>query len=427
MGLAVSTVLLLLAFWGVPLFVVIGMATLYSLHFIANVDTSAMMGEIYRLTSTPAFVAIPLFIYAGYVMAESKCADRIIRLSKALIGWMPGGLAIVCIIACAVMTALTGASGITIIALGGILLPALMKEKYPEMFSLGLITSSGSLGLLFPPSLPLILYGVVSNTNVEELFIAGIVPGIVRVLMVVLYSFWKGMKLKVKKVPFSRKEAWAAIKEASWEIPLPIVIFVGIYGGFFTAAEAAAVAAFYVTIVEVFIYKDIPLKKLPKVMLESIVVKGGVIIILGVAMGLTNYLIDQQVPLQTLDILQTTISNKYVFLLLLNVFLIVVGFLMDIFSAIVVVVPLIVPIATNFGIDPVHLGIIFVTNLEIGYIHPPVGINIILASYRFKKPVMRVFLSTLPYLVLMLITLLIITYVPEIMIRIHTPQIVLSY
>ncbi len=360
-------------------------------------------------------------------MAKSKSADRIIRLSKALIGWLPGGLAIVSIIAMAIMTALTGASGITIIALGGVLLPALFKEKYPKMFSLGLITSSGSLGLLFPPSLPLILYGLVAKTNVEELFIAGIIPGVIRVLIVVFYSLWRGTKIKVKKAAFSLQEAWAAIKDAAWEIPLPLVIFGGIYGGIFNAAEAGAVAAFYLTVVEVFIYKDIPLRKLPKVMLESIVVKGGVIIILGVALGLTSYLIDQQVPERTLDVLRAHISSKVVFLLMLNVFLIIVGFLMDIFSAIVVVVPLIVPIATSFGIDPVHLGIIFITNLEIGYIHPPVGINIILASYRFKQPVMRVFLSTLPFLGLMLITLFIITYVPELMIRIHRPQIVLPY
>jgi len=327
---------------------------------------------------------------------------------------MPGGLALVVLLSCAFFTAFTGASGVTIVALGGLLYPILLAEGYKERFSLGLVTTSGSLGLLFPPSLPIILYALVAEQSIDKLFVAGILPGLLLIAILGLYSIIAGKRSHVQKVPFTWPDLGRAIKGAGWEIPLPFLIVGGIYSGAFTATEAASITAFYVLVVEVFVYKDLRLgTDVPRVMRESMMLVGAILAILGTALGLTNYLIDQQVPQKLFEIVQAQVDSRITFLIILNAFLLIVGMMMDIFSAILVVVPLIVPIATQFGVHPVHLGIIFLTNLEIGYLTPPVGLNLFLSSLRFRKPVLEITRSVLVFIGLLLVALLVITYVPE--------------
>lgn len=406
--------MILCALCGAPLFVFFGGLALF-LFWAVSIDTSAVVIEMYRMASAPTLVAIPLFTFAGYLMAESKTPQRLVNLSRALFGWMPGGSAIVALVACAFFTAFTGASGITIIALGGLLYPILLKEKYAEKFSLGLLTTSGSLGLLFPPSLPLILYALIARVNVDELFLAGILPGLLLIVLLSLYSFHSGVKSKVEREPFSFKTIKKAFLEAVWIVPLPLIILGGIYGGIFTASEAAAVSVVYVLFMQVFIYRDLSIwKDVPRIAADSMILVGGVLIILCCALGLTNYIVDAEVPAKIIEFMRQHISSKYTFLILLNLCLLVVGCLMDIFSAIIVVVPLILPIAKEFGVNPIHLGIIFLTNLEIGYSTPPVGLNLFISSYRFKKPIGHLCRSALPFLAVLLISLIIITYVPDI-------------
>jgi len=409
----IALLLLLFALFGTALFVIIAAIALLAFYF-EGIDSSAVIIELYRLANQPVLLAIPLFTFAGYMLAESNTPKRLVNLSRAFLGWIPGGLAIVTLISCAIFTAFTGASGVTIIALGGILYPVLTQEKYPEKFNLGILTASGNLGLLFPPSLPIILYGLVAGTSIDKLFVAGIIPGLLMIALLSIYSVSSMKKVNPVTEPFLWNKAGKAIREAAWEIPLPIIILVGIYGGFFTATEAAAVTAFYVLIIEVFIYKDISLTKdLPKVMKDSMVLVGGILVILSAALGLANYMVDAEIPMQILEWMQTFITTKLGFLLVLNIFLLVVGALMDIFSAIMVVVPLIIPIAAEFGVDPVHLGVIFLANLGIGYSTPPVGMNLFIASFRFGKPVLKLYAATVPFLIILLIALLLITYIPE--------------
>jgi C4-dicarboxylate transporter, DctM subunit len=405
--------LALLALLGAPLFTIIGAISM--LAFAGEgISTSAVIVELYRIGSNPTLVAIPLFTFAGYVLAESGAPTRLVNLARAFFGAIPGGLSVVALVTCALFTAFTGASGVTIVALGGLLYPILLKEQYPERFSLGLITTSGSLGLLFPPSLPLILYAITSNISIDKLFAAGIVPGILLVVILSAYGIRQGKKMNIPKTRFTWLNARAAIKAAAWEIPLPIVVIGGIYGGVFTATEAAAVTAFYVFIIEVFVCKDLNLfKDIPRVMKDSMLLVGAILMIICTAMGLTNYLVDQEVPMKLFEITKTFISSPTMFLVVLNIFLIIVGMMMDIFSAIIVVVPLIIPIATAYQINPVHLGIIFLTNLEIGYLTPPVGLNLFISSIRFEKPVFTVVRATLPYIAIMLAALILITYVPN--------------
>jgi C4-dicarboxylate transporter, DctM subunit len=406
-------ILILLALFGASLFSIIAAATLLAFYY-ADISSMAITIELYRLASQPVLLAIPLFTFAGYMLAESKTPQRIVNLSRAFFSWMPGGLGIVTLVSCAVFTAFTGASGVTIIALGGLLLPVLQAEKYPENFNLGILTSSGNLGLLFPPSLPIILYGLISETSIDQLFLAGVIPGFILIVLLSVYSVNRMKKVDVKVEPFSWKEAGAALKGAAWEIPLPFIILVGIYGGFFTATEAAAVTAFYVLIIEVFIYKDLSIKEgLPRVMRDSMILVGGILVIMSAALGLANYIIDAEIPTRIFETLQTFITSKYAFLLVLNIFLLIVGALMDIFSAILVVVPLIIPIADSFGIHPVHLGIIFLVNLGIGYSTPPFGMNLFIASFRFQQPMLKLFRAAIPFLIITLLALMLITYIPQ--------------
>jgi tripartite ATP-independent transporter DctM subunit len=411
--LLLGAALVLLALLGAPLFAIIGLVAVLSFSG-AGIDSSAVMVELYRIASNPTLVAIPLFTFAGYVLAESKAPGRLVDLARALFGSFPGGLAVVALVTCALFTAFTGASGVTIVALGGLLYPILLKEKYPEGFSLGLITTSGSLGLLFPPSLPLILYALIAKVSVDQLFAAGIIPGLFLLVILSAYAMWKGKVFNVPRTPFSVAGAWRAARAAGWELPLPVIVVGGIYSGVFTATEAAAVTAFYVLIVEVFITRDLRLTTdVPRVMRESMLLVGAIMMILGAAFGLTSYLIDEEVPMQLFELTRTVISSPLVFLIILNLFLIVVGMMMDIFSALIVVVPLIIPVAAAYNVDPVHLGIIFLTNLEIGYLTPPVGLNLFISSLRFGKPVFTVVRATVVYIGMLLLALLLITYVPD--------------
>ena len=409
--IAIGPLLVVLALLGAPLFAVIAASAM--LGFTREgIDLQAIAIEFYGIAEMPILLAIPLFTFAGYLLSESGAPRRLVRLTQALLGWMPAGLAIVSLAACAFFTAFTGASGVTIIALGALLFPALHQAGYPEKFNLGLITSAGSLGLLFAPSLPLILYGIVAEIAVEDLFLAGILPGFLMLLLLSGYSVWKNRALRVPLSDFSWKEAGAAVREAAWEIPLPIVVLGGIYSGYFAISEAAAVTALYVLIVDVVILREIPLSKLPSVMRESMVLVGGILIILGMSLASTNYMIDAGVPQKLLEFVSMLVTSQFTFLLLLLIFLLVLGAILDIFSAIVLVVPLILPVALQFGVHPVHLGIVFLATMQLGYITPPVGLNLFIASYRFDRPIIELYLSTLPFFFILLVSAMLIAFWP---------------
>jgi tripartite ATP-independent transporter DctM subunit len=367
---------------------------------------------MHRIATTPILVAIPLFTFAGYLLSEGGAPRRLIRLTDSFLGWLPGGLSIIALITCAAFTALTGATGFTIIAMGGILFPAMIRGKYPERFSLGLLTTSGTLGLLFPPSLPLIIYAIVAKVRIDHLFLAGVLPGILLVLLLSLFSVHKAVQAQVPRTRFNASEVYHAVREMIWELPLPVVVIGGIYSGYFAVSEAAAITAIYVLLVEVAIYRDIRWRDLPQIMRKSIVLVGGILVILGSAMGLTNYLINEEVPMRMFALVKNHITSPFIFLIVLNLFLLVVGCLMDIFSAMTIVIPLITPIANAYGIHPIHLGIIFLTNLEIGAQTPPVGVNLFISSLRFEKPMVRIIIASLPFISLLLLALAIITYVP---------------
>jgi tripartite ATP-independent transporter DctM subunit len=410
--IAAAPLLILLALLGAPLFAVIAASAM--LGFLQEgIDLQAVAIEFYGIAEMPILLAIPLFTFAGYLLSESGAPRRLVRLTGALLGWMPAGLAIVSLAACAFFTAFTGASGVTIIALGAHLFPALQQAGYPEKFNLGLITSAGSLGLLFAPSLPLILYGIVAEISVEDLFLAGVLPGIVMLLILSGYSVWKNRALRVPIGDFSWREVGSAVREAIWEIPLPVVVLGGIYSGYFAISEAAAVTALYVLIVDVVILREIPLRKLPGIMRQSMVLVGGILIILGMSLASTNYMIDAGVPQKLLGYVSAMVSSELTFLWLLLAFLLALGAILDIFSAIVLVVPLILPVALQYGVDPVHLGIVFLATMQLGYITPPVGLNLFIASYRFERPVVELYLSTLPFFFFLLVSVVIIAFWPD--------------
>lgn len=410
--------LLLLAWYGAPLFtLILSVAMLGFIH--QEIDLTVIPIEIYRLTNTPMLLALPLFTLAGYLMSASNTSQRIVRLSRALLGWLPGELALVTLLASAFFTAFTGATGVTIVAIGALLYPALKSSGFPQRFSLGLVTTSGSLGLLLPPSLPLILYVVVvqqlnmeQSISIEQAFVAGILPTLFMISVLFAWGLWVTRKHPIPKSEFSMQEVLAAMRESIWEIPLPFIILGGIFGGFFAVSEAAAVTAFYVIIVEVFIYREVSIRQLPGVIKESMTMIGGILLILCCALAMTNYLIDAEVPIHLFDWIKSHVNDQLTFLILLNIFLLVLGAILDIFSAIVIMAPLIVPIAMGFGIHPVHLGIIFLANMQLGYITPPVGMNLFIASYRFKKPITEIYLSTIAMMLLLLGCVLIITYWP---------------
>lgn len=415
-----SGVLGLLAVLGAPLFVVILGAAMLGFS-AAEIPLSVITIEIYRLVDTPLLLALPMFTFSGYLLAESNLSSRLVRLTKVFLGWLPGGLSVVAFVTCAFFTAFTGASGVTIVAVGALLFPALVEAGYKERFSLGLVTTSGSLGLLLAPSLPLILYGVIVQQmdipnpfSIQELFLAGIMPALLMIVLLTAYSVWSNKDQVIEHGEFSWQEAKEALWEAKWEAPLPIVILGGIYSGFFAVSEAAAVTAFYVFIVEVVIHREVPFIQLPRVIRESMVMVGGILLILGVSLAFTNFLIDAEVPQALFEWINTYVDDKITFLILLNIVLLILGAILDIFSALVIMIPLIVPVALRFGVDPVHLGIIFLANMQIGYFTPPIGMNLFIASYRFKKPIAELYQATIPFMLVLLVALGIITYVPEV-------------
>ncbi len=401
----------LLALFGAPLFVIIAASALWG-FYQQEVDLSVLSIEIFAIAETPILLAIPLFTFAGYVLSESKAPARLVRFTQAVFGWMPGGLAIVSLAACAFFTAFTGASGVTIIALGAILYPALAQAGYEERFNLGLVTSAGSLGLLFAPSLPIILYGVVAKVPIDTLFIAGAAPGMLMLILLAGWSIWRNRDTRTTLSEFSWGEVAAASKDAALEMPLPIVVLGGIYGGFLAVSEAAAVTALYVFVVEVLIRREIAWSDLPRIVRESMVLVGGILIILGVSFASTNYMIDAGVPEKLFELTESRVSSQLTFLFALFVFLLILGAILDIFSAIVLVVPLILPLAANYGVHPVHLGIVFLATMQLGYLTPPVGLNLFIASYRFRQPIMTVYAATLPFLLILLVSVLIITFWP---------------
>ena len=404
-------IIILSLYAGAPIF--IGLGGLAILFFWRDfTPLSAISAETYRIVVSPTLPTIPLFTFAGYMLAESNASTRLVNLFRSAFGWIPGGTPIILVLLCGFFTALTGGSGVTILALGGLFLPILLKEGYTKVFSLGLITVAGSLGLLFPPSLPLIIYGVTAGVSIKAIFLAGIVPGLLRLSMIGGWAIWQGKIQSVKKRSLSFKELKESLWEAKWETMIPVFILFGIFGGYSTLVETAALTAIYIFIVEILIHKDIKWSDIYKITLDCASLIGGVLIILGVAMGLTSYLVDAQVPFHLLEWVKATISSKLLFLLILNIFLLAVGCMMDIFSAIIIVVPLITPLGIYFGIDPVHLAIIFIANLELGFLTPPVGINLFLSAYRFKEDMPTIYKSTLPFFIVMLISVLIITYIP---------------
>ncbi len=407
-----SLALFVLAVLGAPLFSIIVTSAMIGLTS-EDTDLMNVALDILGIAELPFLVAIPLFTFAGYLLSESQAPKRLVRMTGSLLGWMPGGLAVVSLSACAFFTAFTGGSGVTIIALGAILYPALQQDGYPERFNLGLVTSSGSLGLLFAPSLPIILYGVVSEVPIDKLFLAGILPGTLMLMSLSGYSMWVNRGIRKPLSSFSGREIGAAIRESIWEIPLPFVVLGGIYSGFLVVSEAAAITALYVFIVEVVVHREIPWRELPRIMRSSMVLVGGILIILGVSMASTNYMISAGIPQMLLEWVSNLVSSQTSFLLLLLLFLLVLGAILDIFSAIVLVVPLILPIAAGFDVHPVHLGIVFLAAMELGYLTPPVGLNLFISSYRFEKPILHVYAATFPFLMILLMSVILIAFWPS--------------
>ena len=412
--------LVLAALFGMPLFVVVMSAAM--LGFLStDIDLSVIAIEVFRITDTPMLVALPLFTFAGYVLAESRSSERLVAITQALVGWMPSGLAIVGFMVCAVFTALTGASGVTIVAIGALLLPALKKSGYDEKFSLGLVTTSGSLGLLLAPSLPLILYGVIAQQSdvvepfaIQDLFIAGLLPAGLMIGMLSLWTVYRHRGGVIPRISFTGEALVSAFKAARWELPLPFVILGGVYSGYFAISEAAAVTALYVTVVEVFVYREIAITKLPHIIRDAMIMIGGIILILGMALAFTNFLVDAEIPQQLLSFIQEHVKSAIAFLILLNILLLFLGAILDVFSAIVIIVPMLLPIAAGYGIHPVHLGIIFLANMQIGYFTPPIGMNLFIASSRFKKPVSELYSASWPFFLVLLAALILITYIPAI-------------
>ncbi|MDE0743386.1 MAG: TRAP transporter large permease [Woeseiaceae bacterium] len=406
------SLLILLCLIGTPLFAIIAASAMIG-YQAEGIDLMALVIEILGLANMPFLSAIPLFTVSGYLLSESGAPKRLVRLTNAMLGWMPCGLAIVSLFACAFFTAFTGASGVTIIAIGAILYPALKTDGYSDKFSLGLITTSGSLGLLFAPSLPLILYGVIAEVSIDDLFKAGLLPGMLMLLMLSLYCLWVGRHSDREIKPFNFDELIQALRESAWELPLPIIVLGGIYSGFFAVSEAAAITALYVICIEVFLLKEIKIADLPRLMRESMLLVGGILIVLAVSLASTNYMIDSGIPQQLFFTISSIITDQFTFLALLLLFLLILGAILDIFAAIVLVVPLLLPVASQYGIDPIHLGIIFLSAMQLGYLTPPVGLNLFIASYRFDKSIATVYAATLPFFAILFVSVVFITYWPE--------------
>jgi C4-dicarboxylate transporter DctM subunit len=407
------------ALLGAPVFVAMaGLALL--LFFAGGTPVTGVTAEVFRLIKSPTLPAIPLLTAAGYVLAESRASSRLVRFFRALFGWMPGGIAVMVAAVCALFTAFTGGSGVTIIALGGLVYPILKHDGYPEGFSLGLVTAAGSLGLLFPPSLPVILYSVVASSSqklsvpAESLYLAALLPGLLLVILVAAYGIYIGRTAQTReRQPFSWREVGRSGWAAKWELLLPLFLIALFASGFASMVETAAAACAYAVVAECVIARDISLRGLPGVLLRAGALMGAVLILLSVAMGLTGYLVDAQIPDQVLAWVKLHVHSQVLFLLALNALLLVLGSVLEIYSAIIILAPLIAPMGVAFGVDPVHLGVIFLANLELGFLCPPVGLNLFLSSSRFGTPLPRLYRHVVPFLIILGIGVLLITYMPS--------------
>ena len=405
-------VMILATALGLPIAIAIGGAATL-LFFLEGTPIAAVPGEAYRMATSPMLPAIPLFTLAGYILAAGGSSQRLLALFTAMVGWLPGGLAIVVTLVLAFFTPLTGASGITILAMGGLLLPMLLRARYPEGHSLGLVTVSGSIGVMLPPSLPVILYAYYAELQLNHLFLGGLLPGLLLILVVAVWGAWRGWHEGATRTPFEWRELARSLWRAKWEVALPFIILGGIFSGLATLVEAAALTVVYSLFLATLLFREIPLgRDLLRVAVESATMVGGFMIILSVALGLTNYLIIAQIPMHALNWVKEFIESPILFLLALNALLIVVGALMDIYSAIIIIVPLIAPMAAAYGINPVHLGVIFLANMQLGYLMPPMGENLFLSAYRFNRSLPQVYRATLPYVVILGITILLITFLP---------------
>jgi C4-dicarboxylate transporter, DctM subunit len=410
-ALLVALLLVALTLLGTPLFAVIGGSALIGFHR-EGVDLSVVAIEFFGLSETPVLVAIPLFTFAGFLLSAGNAPRRLVALSQALLGWLPGGLAVICLAICALFTAFTGASGVTIIALGALLMPALLEAGYDERFNLGLITASGSLGLLFAPSLPLILYGIVAEVSIDDLFVAGVLPGVMMIVLLSGYCYWHNRHTRYVGAKGSFAAARAALYAVRWDLPLPVVVLGGIYSGYFAVSEAAAVTALYVAIVELVILREVPWRDVPRIMRESMVLVGAILVILGVSLASTNYMIDAGVPQELFAAVSQYVTGRTTFLLILLVFLLILGAILDIFSATVLIVPLMLPVAAQYNVDPIHLGIVFLAAMELGYLTPPVGLNLFIASHRFERDITEIYWATQPFLLVSLFAVVIIAFWP---------------
>ena len=396
---------------GAPIFIGLGgFAVLFFWYDFTPI--AAIPAEAYRIVVSPTLPTIPLFTFAGYLLAESNTSERLVKVFREVFGWIPGGTPVVIVFLCGFFSALTGGSGVTILALGGLLVPLLIKEGYSKSFSIGLITVSGAIGLLFPPSLPVIIYGVTAGISIKSIFLAGLIPGLLLIFLISSWAIYQGKSQKIIRREFNLKRSLAICWQTKEELILPLLILFGIFGGYSTLVETASITVLYILFIEVIVLKDLKLSDIPKIIKECSSLIGGVLIILGVAMGLTSYLIDAQIPIMLLEKAVGLIQSKFLFLLLLNIFLLFVGCMMDIFSAIIVIVPLVAPLGLHFGVDPVHLAIIIIANLELGFLTPPVGMNLFLAAYRFKEDMPTIYRSTLPFFAVKFIVVMLITYVP---------------
>lgn len=411
MGLIIGIGLVGFALFGGALFVLLAGASIIG-YLTAGEPISTILIDFNRLTRNSTILIIPLFTFAGYVIAEGKAPQRLVAFARASVGWLPGGIAVVVLGTCAFFTTFTGASGVTIIALGGLLYP-ILRQSYNERFSLGLVTASGSIGLLFPPCVPLILYAIIAQVPIERMFFAGMVPGLLILGILSLYCCGWSFRKQIETTPFDGRVFLRTLWDVKWELLLPFLVLGGIISGKVTLDEAAALTAIYACVIEIGIHRSISVKILPRIVKESTLLVGAILIILGIALGLTNYLITLDVPTAILDWIQATTENRVVTLIGLNIFLLIVGCLMDIFSAVIIVVPLLLPIAEEFGIDKAHLGIIVLTNLEIGYLTPPVGMNLFISSMKFDRSVVVLYRSVLLFIALLLIALVLVTYVPD--------------
>ena len=407
------------AFIGTPIFVILSGFTL--LQFLGSGGALEVVpDEAYAMLSQPLVPALPLFTVAGFILSESKAGERLIALFQAWFGWFRGGLPVMAVLLCAFFTTFTGASGVTILALGGLLLYMLQRNGYRERFSIGLLTSAGSIGLLFPPALPIIMYGVIAQIDIRQLFVGGFLPGVLMVLALAALGIFQALRRRPDAATgqdsarprFHLRPALQAARAAAWELALPVIVVALYFGGITTLVETAAAATIYVLLVATVVHRDIALRALPRVLAKCTPIIGGVMVILALAKGLSYFMVDAEVPTSLAAWVTGAISSRLLFLILLNLTLLVAGALMDIFSAIVVLAPLLIPLGVSYGIHPVHLGIIFLANLELGYLTPPVGINLFLASYRFEKDLVSVYRTVVPFLLILLVVVLVITYAP---------------